>query len=216
MNTLLRSTQRTSATSIATIAFAVTLSSTFAVPAAAQSGGASLTPYAGFLVTGDWYSGPLGTSLSATNAPLFGVQGAVPIASRVSLVGNLAYAAGDLRIGLPIVGGVNVGSAKTWMYDAGVEIGGLNGKTKGIAPYVQGGIGGMTNDISNRLLSTRSSNFAYTAGVGIDLGVANGFAIRVQAKDWIGKFNSADAVGFRVDGNLTHNWALSAGVRVGF
>lgn len=220
MNTLLRSTLRTSPTSAASAAasaFTFAFMVAVATPLAAQTnGGASLTPYAGYLVTGDWYSGPLGTSLSATNAPMFGVQGAVPIANRISLVGNVAYASGDLRIGLPIVGGVNVGSAKTWLYDAGLEIGGLNGKAKGIAPYVQGGVGGMTNDISNRLLSTRSSNFAYTAGVGVDLGVADGFAIRVQAKDWIGKFNSADAVGFRVDGNLTHNWALTAGVRIGF
>ena len=74
----------------------------------------------------------------------------------------------------------------------------------------------MTNDIKNSLFNVRSSNFAYTAGVGIDVGVAQGFAVRVQAKDWIGKFNSEDAIGFRVNGNLTHNWALSAGVRLGF
>jgi hypothetical protein len=32
----------------------------------------------------------------------------------------------------------------------------------------------------------------------------------------MGKFNSEDAVGFRVNGNMTHNFALSAGVRLGF
>jgi hypothetical protein len=179
-------------------------------------GGASLTPYAGYLVTGHWYDGPVGTSLSTSNAPMLGVQGSVPVAHGVSLVGNLAYASGDLRVGLPILGGVNVGTANMWLYDAGVELGGLAGRPTGVAPFVQGGIGGMTSEISNRLLNVHATNVAYTAGVGVDLGLAKGFALRVQAKDWIGRFNSEDAIGFRVQGNLTHNWALSAGVRVGF
>lgn len=179
-------------------------------------GGASLTPYAGYLVTGNWYDGPIGTSISTSNSPMLGVQGTAPIAKGIALVGNLAYASGDLRVGLPILGGVNVGSANTWLYDAGVEIGGLAGRASGVAPFVQGGIGGMTTDISNRLLNVRATNVAYTAGVGVDLGLSKGFALRVQAKDWIGRFNSEDAVGFRVNGNLSHNIALSAGVRVGF
>lgn len=198
-----------------TAVFALTVS--FTASLAAQPGaGASLTPYAGVLITGDWYSGPIGTSLAASNAPMVGVQGSVPLVRGVALIGNLAYANGDLRIGLPVIGGVNVGSANTWLYDAGVEVGGLAGASRGIAPFVQGGVGGMTNNISNRLLNTTASNFAYTAGVGIDLGMSKGVAIRVQAKDWIGRFDSEEAIGFRVNGNMAHNWALSAGVRLGF
>ena len=176
----------------------------------------SLTPYAGYLVTGDWYDGPIGTSLSTSNSPMLGVQGSIPLVRGVSLVGNLAFASGDLQVGLPVFGGVNVGTARTWLYDAGVEVGGLAGRGKGIAPFVQGGIGGMTSDIKNSLFDVRASNVAYTAGIGVDVGIANGFALRVQAKDWMRRFNSEDAVGFRVNGNMTHNFALSAGVRLGF
>ena len=183
----------------------------------AQTGvGAHLTPYAGVLITGDWYDGPVGTNIAATNAPMVGVQGGIPLSKGISLIGNLAYASGDLRIGLPIIGGVNVGSANIWMYDVGLELGGLAGRSKGIAPFVQGGIGGMTNDLKVRVLETRSSNVAYTAGVGVDVGVSDGFLIRVQAKDWIGRFNSEDAIGFRAEGNLAHNIALAAGVKLRF
>ena len=44
----------------------------FIVPALhAQPGvGATLTPYAGYLVTGNWYDGPIGTSISTTNSPM--------------------------------------------------------------------------------------------------------------------------------------------------
>lgn len=196
----------------AAAAFAVAAST-----AQAQTGvGAQLTPYAGYLVTGNWYDGPVGTSIATTNAPMIGAQGAIPLTKGISLVGNLAYASGDLRVGLPLLGGVNVGSAKTWLYDVGLELGGLAGRSTGIAPFVQGGIGGMTNDIKASVFETRASNVAYTAGVGVDVGVSEALALRIQAKDWIGRFNSEDAIGFRAEGNLAHNWALTAGVKLRF
>ena len=183
---------------------------------AQRGGGASLTPYAGYLVTGNWYDGPVGTSLSTTNAPMVGAQGSLPLSRGIALVGNLAYASGDLRVGLPLIGGVNVGTAKTWLYDASLEFGGLSARGAGIAPFVSGGIGGMTNNIHNTLFSTRASNVAYTAALGIDLGLSPGIGLRVQAKDWIGRFNSAQAVGFRAQGNLAHNWALTGGAKISF
>ena len=189
-----------------------------AAPLTAQTPtSATLTPFAGYLVTGNWYDGPVGTSIKNASAPLFGVQGSVPVANNVSLVGNLGYASGDLRIGLPILGGVNVGSTKTWLYDAGVELGGLTKQTTGIKPFVSGGIGGMTTDIKAvSVLNTRSTNVAYSAGVGIDIGLSKGFAIRAQAKDWMSRFNSEQATGFDVKGNMAHNWALTAGMKVSF
>ena len=90
---------------------AATVLSLTAATVQAQAGvGAHLTPYAGYFVTGNWYDGPVGTSLATTNAPMLGVQ----------------------------------------------------------------------------------------------------------AKDWIGRFNSEDAIGFRTEGNLAHNWALTAGVALRF
>lgn len=183
----------------------------------AQAGvGAVLTPFAGYLVTGDWYDGPVGSNIAASNAPMVGVQGAVPLTGRLTLTASLAYASGDLRIGLPLLGGVNVGSTKTWMYDAGLELGGLSGRSLGVAPFVTGGIGGQTNNVKASVFEARASNVAYTAGVGVDVGITEGLALRVQAKDWISRFNSEDAVGFRVEGNLAHNWALTAGVTLRF
>lgn len=200
-----------------TLAAALVAASPFLAQAQKGTGvGAHLTPFAGYLITGDWYDGPVGTSISATNAPTLGVQGGIPLTTGVSLVGNLAYASGDLRIGLPLLGGVNVGSANTWMYDVGLELGGLAGRSTGIAPFVQGGIGGMTNDIKVNVLETRSSNVAYTAAVGVDVGISDVLVLRVQAKDWISRFNSEDAVGFRANGNLAHNVALTAGVKLRF
>jgi hypothetical protein len=74
----------------------------------------------------------------------------------------------------------------------------------------------MTSDIKNGLVNTRSSNIAYSAGVGLDVGVSKGFALRVQAKDWIGRFDTQEAVGFKANTNLAHNWALTAGIKLAF
>ena len=56
----------------------------------------------------------------------------------------------------------------------------------------------------------------YTGGVGLDLGLVERFAFRAQAKNWVSRFDSEDAVGFRAEGNLTHNWALTAGIKLTF
>ena len=200
----------------AALAAAAALSLPFS--AEAQSGvGASITPYAGYLVPGNIMDGPLGTNITTTNAPVFGAQAAIPLTRGVSLIGNLAYSSGDLQVGVPILGGINVGTSKTFFYDAGIELGGMAGKGGvGVKPFVQGGIGGMTNDIKNGLVNTRSTNIAYSAGVGVDVGVSKGFALRIQAKDWIGKFDTKEAVGFKSNTNLAHNWALTAGIKLAF
>jgi len=61
-------------------ALATTAALLAAHSANAQVGvGASLTPYAGYFVAGNWYDGPVGTSLSTTNAPMVGAQASFPL-----------------------------------------------------------------------------------------------------------------------------------------
>ena len=202
--------------SVRLAAFTAFAALAFPAVSGAQGIGAAITPYAGYLVPGNLYDGPLGTSLTTSNAPMVGAQASIPISKGIALIGNLAYASGDLRVGLPVLGGINVGTARTFFYDAGLELGGLAGRSTGIKPFVQGGVGGMTSDVKNGLVTVHSTNIAYSAGVGVDIGVSKGFALRVQAKDWIGRFDSQEAVGFRVNGNLAHNWALTAGIKLAF
>lgn len=188
----------------------------FTTMRAQASVGAHITPMAGYLITGNWYDGPIGTSIKTSNSPMIGVQAAIPLTQGISLGGSLGYTSGDLRVGLPVVGGFNIGTAKTWMYDASLEVGGLGVGGSGIAPFVTGGLGGMTNDIKNGVFNTRSTSVAYTVGLGLDVGVSKGVALRIQGKDWISRFNSEDAIGFRAEGNLAHNLALTAGLKLSF
>lgn len=198
-------------------ALALTASLVSASSAHAQSSGKGfVVPQVGVVFHTAWYDG-LGADLTPETAPMFGVQIGVPVAKRVSLVASGSYSQGDLKVGLPLIGGISVGKAKTWTYDVAVELGGLSDSTQtGIAPFVQGGLGGITNDISNRLLDVRATNLAYIAGVGVDMRLNRGLALRLQLRDHLGRFDSQDAVGFKAEGNMAHNFALSAGLKLAF
>lgn len=178
--------------------------------------GGSVTPYAGYLITGRYLEGPFGTNVATVNTPMIGAQMAIPLVSGLSLTGNVGYASADVRVGVPVIGGINVGTNNLWVYDAGLELGGLAKGRTGLAPFVQAGVGGMTNNIRSGFLNLQSTNLVYTGGVGIDVGLSRLVGVRVQAKDYIGRFDTQEAIGVRTRGNLTHNWALSAGLKLAF
>ena len=184
--------------------------------AQSRAAGASITPFAGFVYTGNWYDGPYGTSLKNTNGPVFGVSASLPMMPGLSLAGSLAYQSGDLKIGLPVLSGINVGSTKTWMYDVALELGGLGTRSEGFAPFVSAGIGGMSNDVKASVLNVTSTNVAFTVGAGLDISLSPGMALRFQARDWIGRFDTQEAVGFTAMGNLANNIALTGGVKFTF
>jgi hypothetical protein len=196
---------------------ALSLLAPLALPAQTGVGlGGTVTPYAGYLVTGDWYQGPVGTSISAANTPMVGAQLAIPLVAGLSLTGNLGYASSSVQVGVPLLGDINMGDYSLWVYDAGLELGGLPRGGKGLAPFVQAGIGGMTNNAQASILQVQATNLMYTAGVGVDVGLSSNFGLRLQAKDYIGRFDSQEAIGIANRGTLSHSWALSAGLKLAF
>lgn len=178
----------------------------------------SVTPYAGYMVFGDYLQGPLGTSISSSNAPVFGAQVGVAVTPSVSIVGNFARSSGDLRLGAPIIGGVGVGSSTVMMYDAGIQLSTSLGDRTAlpITPFVQVGAGGMTHELSASILTTKSSNFAFNAGVGADVAIGDNVGLRLMAKDYVGRFDAQEASGFSFNSDLTHNWKLGAGLTLRF
>jgi hypothetical protein len=195
---------------------ALAVAAPLALSAQGLGQGGSVTPYAGYLVTGQLYNGPIGTNLATANTPVIGAQLAIPLVAGLSLTGNVGYASADVRVGLPVIGGVNVGTNSLWLYDAGLELGGLPRGGRGLAPFVQAGIGGMSNNIRNSFLNVQSTNLVYTGGVGVDVGLSRQVGLRVQAKDYIGRFDREEAIGLGSRGDLVHNWALSAGLKLAF
>ena len=195
---------------------------TAALPAVAQAPGSGtvlhVSPYVGYMVFGDYLSGPLGTTLSNAPGMMYGTQVNLSLAPQLSLVGNLGYTASDIKVGIPILGGVSVGRSSMLIYDAGLEynFGAATEASLPIAPFIQAGVGAIRYDINESVISTQATNLAGNVGVGADYTLSRGIALRFLAKDYIGKFNFKDATGLGISGNTAHNWAFSAGLRFDF
>jgi len=195
-----------------------------ASPAAAQLGrgassvGLELTPYVGYMFFGDYLDGPLGTSVSNANGRVLGAQLGLRITPNVAVVGNLARASADLEVGLPILGGVGVGSSQVWLYDAGLQFsaGTIGRQGAGVSPFLQVGAGGARHELESAGLRTDASNFTFNAGLGADVMLSPNFGLRLMAKDYIGRFDLEEASTVDAKSDLRHNVALSAGVRLAF
>jgi len=177
-----------------------------------------VTPYAGYMVSGDYLKGPLGTTL--TNAPgaLYGAQLGISLMPGVSLIGNVGYTSGEVRVGVPFFGGLSVGNTTMVIYDAGLQLDLPTSKASALplVPFVQAGIGAIHYKIDESILQTTATNAAVNFGIGADVSLGRGVAFRLMAKDYVGKFDFKEATSFDITGQTAHNLAFSAGIRLDF
>jgi opacity protein-like surface antigen len=191
--------------------------STRRFPAVQSIPSPSITPYGGYMVFGDILNGPLGTSLHSSASPVYGAQVNLPLGSELSIVGNLGYSQPNLEVGIPILGGVDVGQSNVWMYDAGLQLAApIMTAQRAITPFVQAGVGGMHYNVQVEGVDRTASNLAFNAGVGADLPIAQNLGLRIMAKDYIGKFDFNDATSLDYSSKNTNNIALSAGLKLDF
>ena len=175
----------------------------------------SLTPYAGYMKFGNLISGPFGTSIRNAGAAVYGGEAQLGLTSGIALVGNVAYSQPGLQIGAPLIGGVSVGRSSVLLYDAALRLrvpvtGGLP-----ISPFIQGGAGAVRQSFDVGPASTHATNFAYNVGAGADVALAPRLGLQLMVKDYIGKFDAQEATSINVNTKTTHNWAVSAGLRLG-
>lgn len=185
----------------------------------APSGAAfELTPYAGYMIFGNYLKGPLGTNLSNAPGALYGVQLGMKLSPNLSLVGNVGYTSSDVTVGVPFLGGYSIASSSILLYDGGLQLALPMATASGLRfqPFGQIGAGAMRYNIDASILQTRATNFAANVGVGADIGLGQNLGLRVMAKDYIGKFDFQDATSLDVQGQTAQNWALSAGLRFDF
>jgi hypothetical protein len=185
--------------------------------AAQRSAGPSfgITPYAGYMRFGNLVSGPFGTSVKHAGAAVYGAEATLGLTNAIALVGNVAYSQPGLEIGAPLIGGMSVGRSSVLLYDGALRLrvpvtGGLP-----ISPFVQGGAGAMRQSVDLGPMSTHSTNFAYNVGAGADVGIGSRLGLQLMVKDYIGKFDARGATAVDVDTKTTHNFAVSAGLRLG-
>lgn len=181
---------------------------------------AHVTPYVGYMKFGSYLNGPFGTDVRNANGPVYGAQLGLNMSPSIALIGNVGYASSNLEVGVPVLGGINVGSSSVLLYDANVELsmpsmGGAAGGTS-IRPFLQAGAGAITAKVTNRLLSVDGTSFAGNAGVGADVSLGQSLGVRLMAKDYVSRFDFKEVSGFSLNNDWSHNIALSAGLRLSF
>lgn len=190
-----------------------------AIPLAAQQAKPTVfdvSPYAGYMMFGKLFEGPIGTSVSAGSGPVYGAQATLSMSKNLAIYGNVGYSNSDLKVGLPILGGIDIGSSKALMYDGGVQLKLPMQTSSTITPFVQGGIGGMRYEVDASILNAKATNVTYNVGGGVDVRLSPNFGVRLMAKDYIGKFDFKEATSFDLNGKTTNNVALTLGVNFGF
>ena len=177
-----------------------------------------VSPYVGYFLASNIAEGPLGTSLTSGSGALYGAQVRIPLIPAVAIVGNFGYTTGKLEFGVPILGGVSFGDAKTYLYDGGLQLSApaLARGSKALVPFAQVGVGGIRREITAGGLESTSSNLAWNAGFGADMQLVPGIGVRILMKDYIGKFDIKEATGFDVESRTMNDWALSMGVNISF
>ena len=200
-------------------ALSLVAAAALAAPLAAQRRPvAELTPYAGYLFAGSQLAGPLGTDVGARNGTILGAQLALNVTPSIAIVGHVGRASADLEIGVPFIGGYDVGSSEVWLMDGGLQLSApaLSRGGAGIVPFVQVGAGAARHELSGAgILRTNATNFAFNAGVGADLMLGRAIGLRVMAKDYIGRFDVQEASGLAADGEIGHNVTLGIGLKLG-
>ena len=173
-----------------------------------------ITPYAGYMLFGDFVKGPLGTSISNAGGALLGAQLGIPLTPNVALIGNVARASGDINLGLPFLDGITVGSSSAWMFDGALQLS-IPLADRAFTPFIQLGAGAMRHEIDVGL-STDATNFVGTIGAGADFGLAGPVGLRIMARDYIGRFDVREATTIGYEPDIAHNFGLTAGLRIAF
>lgn len=174
-----------------------------------------ITPYAGYMLFGDFVKGPLGTSISNAGGALLGAQLGIALTPNVALVGNVARASGDINLGLPFLDGITLGSSSAWMFDGALQLSMPLDRAIAFTPFLQLGAGAMRHSIEVGL-STEATNFVGTVGAGADFGLGGPVGLRIMARDYIGRFDVREATTLGYEPDIAHNFGLTAGLRIAF
>lgn len=179
---------------------------------------AEVSPYVGYFVASSIADGPFGTSLSAGSGALYGAQIRIPLVPSIAVIGNVGYSTGKMRAGLPILGGLDFGESKTWLYDGGIQLSAppMARRGRSLVPFAQVGVGGVHRELSFSGLTNKSGNVAWNVGLGADLELVPGLGVRLLVKDYIGKFDVREATGFDIDSKTMNDLGLSVGVNLSF
>lgn len=184
---------------------------------AMNRGNITIEPFAGYLVTPSYFNGPLNTTLGSSGAALYGAMLSLPLAPSASIVGTAGYSSGNLRAGIPLLGGYNFGTSNTWVFDASVELRADNMKKTGrFVPFAQLGGGAMRRTVGVAGFNAHTTDFTVSGGVGLNIPLSRNSDISLLAKDYYGKADFGSIGSLNVRTKDINTIALTGGVRIGF
>lgn len=189
----------------------------------ARSGSFFIGPYAGYMFFGDLFDFRGPTEQSLDDGGFFGAQAGVNLTPSIALLGNLGYSKSAFTIENDATGTQRrvSGDLGVFLYDASLQFRVPMNSTR-ISPLAQVGVGAIkyTFDTDDLFGEPGSSDVAFNVGLGADVALARGVALRVMAKDYITSLSWDDIadVDFDddVDGNTAHNIGLTLGLRLGY
>jgi hypothetical protein len=148
---------------------------------------------------------------------MYGVQASLPLAPSASIVGTIGYSSGDLKVGVPILGGVSVGNTNTWVFDAAVELRPESWAAKSpFIPVAQLGGGAIRREVGVLSASRSTTDFMVSGGLGADFPLARNISMRVMAKDYYGKADFGTLGPLTAKTKDLHTLGLTGGVRIAF
>lgn len=186
-------------------------------PISVNRGSFAVAPFAGYLVNQSFFDGPLGTSLGIQGSTVYGVQLSMPLAPSASIVGSVAYGSGDFEAGLPIIGGISIGSASTLLLDAAVELR-LGGESAGrsMVPVFQLGGGAIRREVTIIGITADAMDFHVSGALGADVPLGSNIALRVMAKDHYGPADFGSVADLHARTGDFHTVSLTGGLRIAF
>ena len=206
---------------------AVLASAVVAAPVAAQQSTFSskpavfhIAPYVGYMNFGDYFENTNGIEYSNENGALYGAQAQLDLGRYVSLLGNFGYTSSKFTFENYFGAGqdLNLNDVGVWIYDAGLQLRvPLPADAMGgISPFVQGGAGAMRwSTDSDDIASNSTTNTAFNYGLGVDWQIGK-LGVRLMAKDYVTSLDWSDLDDVELRDTKAHNWAFSAGFKIGF
>lgn len=174
-----------------------------------------IVPQVGYLRQGDLLSGPLGTRIGSDNGVFYGVQLGIHLTPTLAVVGSVGHTRGNLTAGLPLIGGAAFGSTETLLYDGGLQLRLPLGSARA-TPFLQAGAGAAHYRLESGPVRTDATNPVFHLGGGIDIDVTPSMGLRLQVRDYIGRFDAREALLVDVGSRTSHALAFTVGLRVGF
>ena len=195
-------------------------------PVTAGHGSFYVGPYAGYMIFGDLYETPQNVEYSNENGGFYGVQAGFSVSPNFSILGNLGYTKSKFTAeNVPAATGTQTqnlsGDIGVWLYDADLQFRlPFMQANSWIAPLAQVGAGAIryTADY-NDFNSSAQTNVAFNFGIGGDVQFAQAVGLRVMAKDYITSLkwtNDSRIARDVIKGQTAHNWAITAGLNIGF